>query len=196
MSRDDRVFSADVQRVDLTEFTPDGRILDIGGGGEGIIGQLLGDRVVAIDTGRDELAKAPEGPLKIVMDAREMGFLNTSFDAVTSFFTLMYIERRHHQRVFDEVYRVLKDGGVFTIWDARIPRYPGGAKDIFVVPLEVRLADKLVSTAYGVLWRDAEQDMKYYVEMGKRAGFDILTTEEMGEAFRIQLGKPVRACSA
>lgn len=196
MSCDDRVFSTHVQRVDLTEFTPDGRIQDTGGGGEGIIGQLLGDRVVAIDTRRDELAEAPEGPLKIVMDAREMGFLDRSFDAVTSFFTLMYMERRHHQSVFDEVYRVLKDGGVFTIWDAKIPRYAGGTKDIFVVPLEVRLADKLVRTAYGVLWRDAEQDMKYYVEMGKRAGFDILATHEMGEVFRIQLGKPVRACSA
>lgn len=36
-----------------------GSILDIGGGGEGVIGQLYGQQVVAIDKLQEELDEAP-----------------------------------------------------------------------------------------------------------------------------------------
>ena len=36
-----------------------GKILDIGGGGEGIIGRLYGPQVIAIDYRQDELDEAP-----------------------------------------------------------------------------------------------------------------------------------------
>lgn len=62
-----------------------GGILDIGGGGEGVIGLCYGEKVVAIDLRKDELEQAPDGPLKIVMDAKELSFLEDSFDAVASF---------------------------------------------------------------------------------------------------------------
>lgn len=38
------------------------RILDIGGGGEGIIGMRYSNRVISIDTRKDELEEAPTGP--------------------------------------------------------------------------------------------------------------------------------------
>ena len=37
-----------------------GSILDIGGGGEGIIGRLYGSRVTAIDNREEELDEAPD----------------------------------------------------------------------------------------------------------------------------------------
>lgn len=37
-----------------------GSILDIGGGGEGIIGQIYRDKVIAIDNCRQELDEAPD----------------------------------------------------------------------------------------------------------------------------------------
>ena len=46
-----------------------GRILDIGGGGEGVIGRVYGPQVTAIDVSVEELAEAPEGFEKLVMDA-------------------------------------------------------------------------------------------------------------------------------
>lgn len=49
MNQDERMFSIDVQSIDLEGFSLNGRVLDIGGGGEGIIGQLLGEKVVVID---------------------------------------------------------------------------------------------------------------------------------------------------
>lgn len=92
------------QRIKIEEEILGQRILDIGGGGEGIMGLVYGHRVVAIDPRLDELEDAPEGPLKIVMDAKELSFLRNSFDAVTSFFTLMYINNDDHKQVFNEVY--------------------------------------------------------------------------------------------
>lgn len=53
-------------RLDRTHT---GSILDIGGGGEGIIGRLYGRQVTAIDNRREELDEAPEGFEKVLMDA-------------------------------------------------------------------------------------------------------------------------------
>lgn len=46
-----------------------GSILDVGGGGEGVIGRLYGQSVTAIDNCREELDEAPCGCRKLVMDA-------------------------------------------------------------------------------------------------------------------------------
>ncbi|WP_352419071.1 class I SAM-dependent methyltransferase [Proteiniborus sp.] len=191
MSQDERMYSIDLQSINLTEYSQKGKVLDIGGGGEGIIGQLLGEKVIAIDPRSDELEEAAEGPLKIIMDARELKFLNNTFDGATSFFTLMYIEKQYHQKVFEEIYRVLKDEGELTIWDATIPPYPGGIKDIFLVPLEIDLKDKKITTTYGVLWDQAEQDMKYYIQLGERVGFEVAKKEEMGQIYCIGFKKKV-----
>ena len=58
--------------LEVKDFESEGFVLDIGGGGEGVIGRLKGKDVVAIDIRRDELEEAVEGPLKIVMDARDL----------------------------------------------------------------------------------------------------------------------------
>ena len=45
------------------QLTPQwtGSILDVGGGGEGIIGRLYGEQVIAIDNCQEELDEAPDG---------------------------------------------------------------------------------------------------------------------------------------
>ena len=99
----------DPQHIDLTDVELSGRILDIGGGGEGIIGLLKGENVVAIDRRESELKEAPPGNyLKIIMDAKELKFLEETFDTVTAFFTLMYVPLENHQIIFQEIHRVLK----------------------------------------------------------------------------------------
>ena len=51
-----------------------GKILDIGGGGEGIIGRLYGPQVIAIDYRQDELDEAPASCEKRLMDATALDF--------------------------------------------------------------------------------------------------------------------------
>lgn len=170
----DRMFIIEKQIVRLDKLNVEGRILDIGGGGEGVIGQVCGESVVAIDRDIDELKEAHGNNLKIVMDARELKFLDNSFDTVTSFFTMMYIGRTDHQKVFQEIHRIIKPEGKFLLWDVIIPEYDGGKKDIFVVPLKISFNDKEISTAYGVNQKKRKQDLEYFIGLGRETGFKVL----------------------
>jgi ubiquinone/menaquinone biosynthesis C-methylase UbiE len=167
-----------------TEINGD-RILDIGGGGEGVIGLCYGKRVIAIDPRKDELVEAPDGPLKIVMDATELSFLENSFDAATSFFTLMYINKSEHEKVFNEIYRVLKKDGEFILWDAVIPKYDGDIKDIFVIQLEIITPVKEIKSGYGVIRKDKEQDIEYFIKLGEQIGFKVIEREEKDQIFKV-----------
>ncbi len=46
-----------------------GSILDIGGGGEAVIGQMYGNRVIAIDNSQEEIDEAPDCCTTLLMDA-------------------------------------------------------------------------------------------------------------------------------
>ena len=74
------IFFAPQQQITLLDPPKGEWALDIGGGGEGTMAQWIGNRVVAIDPSQEELAEAPAGPLKIVMDGSETPFLEDSFD--------------------------------------------------------------------------------------------------------------------
>ena len=69
-------------------------------------------QVVAIDLSKRELEEAPAGPLKIVMDATDLKFLDASFPTATAFFSLMYMCPEIQQRLFAEVPRVLAPGAM------------------------------------------------------------------------------------
>lgn len=75
-----------------------GKILDIGGGGEGIIGRLYRQQVTAIDKRQEELDEAPNGFEKILMDATDLKYANETFDHVTCFFTLMFMDAQEQQK--------------------------------------------------------------------------------------------------
>jgi len=124
------------------------------------------------------------------MDARNLQFLNNTFDAVTAFFTLMYIPKSDHMQVFYELYRVLKLGGEFYLWDVAIPVYLGTETDIFVVPLEIELKNGLkINTAYGTLWKEHEQCASYYQELGIQTGFQSVLVESANEIFCLKFKK-------
>ncbi|WP_040952046.1 class I SAM-dependent methyltransferase [Gorillibacterium massiliense] len=173
------------QKIVLTQFNCEGMVLDLGGGGEGVIGQLLKERVVAIDPREEELREAGDGPLKIIMDARDLKFIEKTFETVTSFFTLMYINRDDHIKVFQEVHRVLKNGGEFIIWDVTIPKYQGGDKDLFLVQLDIDIMGKQIKPTYGVSWEGKEQSIFYYTSIGEMVGFTTYISEKQGEVFKL-----------
>ena len=51
----ERIIIFDQQLVTVHDFEASGYILDIGGGGEGIIGILKGEHVISIDSSRREI---------------------------------------------------------------------------------------------------------------------------------------------
>ena len=82
-----------------------GSILDIGGGGEGIIGRIYQSQVTAIDNRQEELDEVPEGFSKLLMDACNLKFEDNIFDNVSLFYTLMYIDKNKHNKVIKEASR-------------------------------------------------------------------------------------------
>jgi ubiquinone/menaquinone biosynthesis C-methylase UbiE len=181
-------YDTDVQTVGVSRIETDGLILDLGGGGEGIIGRLNGEQVVAIDTREGELMETHNEALKVVMDAADLKFLPKSFDVCTAFFSLMYIPKSIHQKVFEEVFRVLKDNGRFLIWDARIPENAAGYK-AFIVHLKVKLPNEEARTAYGAGWQ--AQSPEHFKEMARLTGFKVTKESSKNEIFHLEMEKQI-----
>lgn len=180
------LFVIATQSIRLSPIETESFILDIGGGGEGIIGKLNGAHVIAIDTSERELAETMNDALKIVMDASDLKFLPDSFDVCTAFFSLMYISKTEHSRVFGEVHRVLKDNGQFLLWDVKIPKTEMKYRE-FLVPLKVQLPDETVETAYGVRWQF--QDINHFKEVAEEHKFKVVDEWSEGETFHLKMLK-------
>ena len=136
------------QSININEI-PGGSVLDIGGGGEGIIAQIGKERVTAIDKRQDEIDEAKsKSPTStwVVADATNLDFDTGNFDNATAFFSGMYMTLPTFDEVCKEAYRVIKDNGEFWIWDAKIP----DTKGLFIIRLSITLPDgDKVRTAYG-----------------------------------------------
>lgn len=181
---DQKYYELGNHNIHLEPLPTTGWILDIGGGGEGIIGHLMGKQVIAIDLRKDELEETDNDALKIVMDATNLKFLDASLPMVTAFYSLMYMPIDVQEKVFAEVYRVLEPGGRFLLWDAHIPTRPETDLDIAVINLTVELGGMTGNTGYGCRWPSTELSLEHYAALGKKHGFTVLQeTEENGKLF-------------
>ena len=186
----ERIYKFPTLNVVVEDFPARGLILDIGGGGEGVIGQLKHQQVVAIDLLKRELEDAPGKPLlKIVMDARDLKFLDDDFTTATVFFTFMYIASADHEQVFKELFRVLAPGGRLLIWDVIFPKRVDEKKDVALFPLKITLPGKEINTAYGVEWPKEEQGIDHYIALAKKVGFEVITQKENEGWFFLELMK-------
>ena len=177
------------QEITVPDFQASGFILDIGGGGEGIIGRMKSAQVVAIDISRRELEDAPAGPLKIVMDASDLKFLDSTFDTATIFYTLMYMDEEVQGKALREVHRVLTPGGRLLVWDVEIPAQSDPKKKSALFPFLFHLPGKDVGTGYGVGWPPRPHDMAYYISLARDAGFRIVERKQDGRSFFLDLRK-------
>ncbi|OJV65013.1 MAG: hypothetical protein BGO41_15305 [Clostridiales bacterium 38-18] len=147
------------------------KILDIGGGGEGIISRIYKSNVTAIDNRKDELKEISDTEsLKIVMDATVMAFIDHQFDRATAFFSFMYMHENEIIKSIMEVHRVLKKNGSFEIWDIEMPSGHQVKEDFFIVQLEVISEDLVVNTGYGVQLKEV-QSLDTFLELLKNNGF-------------------------
>ena len=177
------------QNVTVEDFNAEGYILDIGGGGEGVIGQLKGQQVIAVDISKRELEEAPPGPLKIIMDARDLKFLDDSFNTATVFFAFMYIDGLDHKEVFQELSRVLKPGGRLLIWDVIFPGQTDRRKEIALFPLTIHLPAKVIETGYGSRWPKKGRGLSHYIRLARDTGFKVITHKEKERWFFLELKK-------
>lgn len=183
---EDRMHRFESQTVVVPDIAAEGYILDLGGGGEGIIGQLKPKQAIAIDINKRELQEAPPGPLKIVMDATDLKFLDGSFRTVTCFFTLMYMKPADQEKAFGEAFRVLMPGGRFLVWDVILPLRIEPDKDIAVFPMMIKLPDRDVKTGYGTFFPEKAHDSAYFVKIAQAAGFKVAKSGESGRTFHLE----------
>ncbi|MGY5874781.1 MAG: methyltransferase domain-containing protein [Candidatus Thorarchaeota archaeon] len=180
------IYFVDPQEVTLEKIGGSGYLLDIGGGGEGVIGQLEGLRVVAIDNRKDELEEASVGEyLRVVMDATDLQFLDSTFSTATAFFSMMYMNMGTKRKVFDEVHRVLAPGGEFLLWDMNIPEQSVESKSVYAIMLKIHLPDRVIETGYGCPWADRQQDLSDFKKLGTELGFEVF--EESVSEYMFQL---------
>lgn len=163
----------------------EGCILDLGGGGEGVIGRLYRESVTAIDIRQDELDEAPPGPAKLLMDARALDFGEASFDHVTAFYFFMYLPKEDHLQAMREAFHVLRPGGQLHIWDAVIE-----GESLFMVELDIDLAGDMLHTGYGVQKPDPAQDEAHFLALAKAAGFLPKSTAQREGQLCLRLEKP------
>lgn len=125
-----------------------GSILDVGGGGEGVIGQIYQDQVVAIDKCQEELDEAPDCCEKRLMDATDLLFENQSFDNATFFYSLMYMTSDARKAAISEAARVLRKGGRIYIWDSDIL---SADTEAYGVDLDIIWDGNAVHASYGIV---------------------------------------------
>lgn len=128
---------------------PNGTVIDIGGGGEGVIAQIGEERITAIDNKQSEIdeakAKAPTANW-VLGDATDLPYSDQYFDNATAFFSGMYMKIETFGNMCKEVHRVLKNNGEFWIWDANLP----DNEDLSIIRLAITLPrGKKIKTGYG-----------------------------------------------
>ncbi|HEY94048.1 MAG TPA: class I SAM-dependent methyltransferase [Dehalococcoidia bacterium] len=99
-------------------LSPGATILELGcGAGVPMTRRLVdeGFEVTGVDISREQLALAeknvPEAML-ILGDMTELEFNDSSFDAVTAFYSITHIPRIDHPNLITSIYKLLKPGGI------------------------------------------------------------------------------------
>lgn len=161
-----------------------GNILDIGGGGEGIIGRLYTDNVTAIDKYKEELDEAPDTFKKIQMNACNLRFLNKSFENVTAFYSFMFMEEIEQIAALKEIHRVLKSNGKLYIWDTLI----SNPKE-FLVDLNVVSSDFNRTVTYGITKNTILNSLDHLIKNITMIGFKLEKKESESNNFYLVFSK-------
>ena len=178
-----KFFFSKSQKI-ILDSIPDGSVIDIGGGGEGIIAQIGNERITAVDKNQSEIDEAkPNAPRAnwILADATALSYSDEYFDNATAFFSGMYMSAETFEKASKEVHRVLRNNGEFWIWDAKITP----DKDLFLIRLHITLPNgKKIRTGYGA--RGKNQNITEITQKLVEAKFHIEMTENHGKWFFIK----------
>jgi len=175
-----------IQKITLEYIQTEGLILDIGGGGEGLVSRIVGSKVCAVDIRMSEIREAQiHGPPAnwFVGDGQALCFQDKVFDVVTLWFSLGYMsDWSIKQCVLEEAHRVLRNTGRLSILASNIPE----SCERLIFWGHFTLPDGTVSqTGYGVKGGQ-DQTLERVVDLLKDIGFKIQSQEDNEAWFKIK----------
>ena len=175
-----------LQRVNLEDLPDSTRILDIGGGGEGLVSRIAGTIVCAVDYRMSEIREAQihNPPANwFVADGRSLPFRGNSFDLCTLWFSLGYMSTLTiKKQVLQEAYRSLKQNAMISILASRIDC----DDERFTFHALFTLPDGTVSkVGYGVRGNQ-NQTITSICSILKEVGFEDIQVEDFGWWFKIE----------
>ena len=183
------LFETEVHKIDLQQFGGKGLILDIGGGGEGLVSRIEGDRTCALDIRMNEIREAQihgQSSNWFVADGANLCFNDGVFDIVTLWFSLGYMSNWVTKySVLEAAHRVLKKNGRLSIMASRIPE--SNERQIFWA--EFTLPDGTRSKiGYGVKGGQ-NQTLSKILDLVTKAGFSQHLHEDHDEWFKVESRK-------
>ena len=178
-----------MQKIPLERIERSGRILDLGGGGEGIVSRLEGQRVYAVDASFQKIREArihPTDSQWILADARSLCFQDSMFDIATFWFSLGYFrDMKSKKTALREACRSLKKGGRLSIIAASITC----PEDRFVFKTQLTFPDGTTSQMAFAVKGNQNQDADVIMKLVKDVGFEVAQLKEYEYWFRIKAQK-------
>lgn len=180
------IIETTIQEIPLPSLPDDGLILDIGGGGEGIVSRIWGERVCAIDIQMNKIREAHIYAVGranwFLCDAATLCFEDGVFDIASLWFSLGYMRTWGEKRaVIREAYRTLSRDGILSVLGAQID----GQSDKRILRVRFELPDGTMSqTGYGFMGNQM-QSLGVTEQALREVGFSIADTEEHDCWFRI-----------
>ena len=186
MKRQASTHTTPIQNITLEHIQTEGLILDIGGGGEGLVSRIARSRVCALDIRMSEIREAQiHGPPAnwFVGDGQALCFQDKVFDVVTLWFSLGYMsDWSIKQCVLEEAHRVLRNTGRLSILASNILE----SCEHLIFWGHFTLPDGTVSqTGYGVKGGQG-QTLKRIVDLLKDIGFKMQSQEDNDAWFKIK----------
>ena len=182
-------FETPVQKIELTNLPREGVILDIGGGGEGLVSRIETSRVCAVDINLYKIRDARiYGQVSqwILSDGRMLSVKDAMFEVATLWFALGYVRGwASKAQVVSEVARVLKKSGYISILGAKIicpeARY--------VLRAHLHFPDGTVSQMSYGMGGGQDQSIETVTKLLRETGYGEITCEDNDHWFSIEATK-------
>lgn len=183
-------FETPLQDIKLRHIRHEGLIVDIGGGGEGLVSRVETTRVCAVDISLNKIREALIHGLVsqwLLSDGRALPVKDDVFDVATLWFSLGYIQDwKVKNQLMSELVRVLKPSGCISIIGAKIDCNEAR----FILRAHFRFPDGTVSQmSYGMRGAQ-EQNVDSVAEMLRQTGYQDIAFEDNGHWFRIDARVP------
>lgn len=179
-------FVTPIQPISLEHIPGRNPILDIGGGGEGLVSRLEGHRVCAVDIRFDKIQEArlydPHSQW-ILANACSACFRDASFNIATFWFSLAYFHSFESKLVaVTEAYRCLKEDGLLSVIAAKITN----KEERYIFNARFTFPNGSVSQIGFAVRGRQSQNMATVGKLVKNAGFRIISSEEHEYWLRIE----------